>query len=257
MGLRAGVRLDTTTAVATPERVRFRYRIAGPGRRAFAWACDALIQLAVLLVMGLFALALSQLGLEGVGMGGLFVGVFLLQWFYGAFFETALAGRTPGKLLMGLRVVTLEGSPARPQQYVLRNLLTGADFLPVGFGVGVAAMLVDDKLRRVGDWVAGTVVVDESRADISGGVAIEPPVTEEERRALPASVKLTRDERRTIEDFLRRRHSLSDGRAKELAQILAAPLGAQIGFEHPDPERLLVLAYARASGRDRALEEGV
>lgn len=247
------MRLDTTTAVATPERVRFRYRIAGPGRRAVAWSIDATVQALILLVFGVLAAVAQGLGLGGLGMGGMLVVIFGLQWFYGAIFESLTSGRTPGKMILSLRVVTLEGAPAAPRQFILRNLLTGADFLPIGFGVGVLAMATDERLRRIGDRVAGTVVVDESRTSIRGTITIEPPITEEERRSLPARVVLTRDEIRAIEDFLRRRPRFSRGRARELASILGKPLAAQLGLVGMEPERVLVLAYARASGRDRDL----
>lgn len=247
------MRLDTTTAVATPERVRFRYRIAGPGRRAVAWSFDAVVQGIVLAVVGAFAALIELAGLGGVGMGGMLVVVFLLQWFYGAFFESMTSGRTPGKMLLSLRVVTVEGAPAAPRQFILRNLLTGADFLPVGFGVGVLAMTADARLRRIGDRVAGTVVVDESLTTMNAAVQIEPPITEEERRALPARVDLSREETRAIEAFLRRRSRLSSGRARELAAILGGPLAVELGLTDLEPERVLVLAYARATGRDRDL----
>ena len=248
------MRLDTTTAVQTPERVRFRYRIAGPGRRGVAWTLDALLQSIVLAFVALVVLALGRLGLEGFGIGGGMVVLFVVQWFYGACFEILLSGRTPGKLVLSLRVVTLEGAPAQPRQFLLRNLLTGADFLPALFGVGVLVMAMDDKLRRIGDRVAGTVVVDESRTAIEGTVSIEPPVHEEERRSTPARVDLTRDELRAIEEFMRRRPTIPAGRARELAAVLADVLGPAVGLTNDDPERLLVLAYARASGRDRELE---
>lgn len=248
------MRLDTTTAVQTPERVRFRYRIAGPGRRGVAWSLDAVLQVLVLGIVALVVALLASLGLEGFGLGAGMVVLFAVQWFYGAGFETLTSGRTPGKLVMSLRVVTLEGAPAQPRQFLLRNLLTGADFLPAMFGVGVLVMAADDKLRRIGDRVAGTVVIDESRSSIEGAVRIDPPVTEEERRGMPARIELTRDETRAIEEFIRRRPGIPAGRAKELAAMLADVLGPAVGLTNDDPERLLLLAYARASGRDRELE---
>jgi uncharacterized RDD family membrane protein YckC len=252
------VLLDTTTAIDTPERVRFRHRLAGPGRRSAAWSLDAVVQVILLSLFGSVAALFGVVGLDGVGTGGMLLAVFFVQWFYGAFFEVLWSGRTPGKLAFKLRVVTESGAPARLPQLVLRNLLRGADFLPVGYGIGVFVMLLDGRLRRIGDQVAGTVVVDESQGDVLGSAPIRPPVSEEERRALPARVELTREELAVIEELLRRRAKMSDGRANELAALLAPALTDAIGFEAPDgagPERALVLAYARATGRDRVLEE--
>jgi len=96
---------------------------------------------------------LFNLGLEGIGTGLLFLGLFVLQWLYGAIFETALSGRTPGKMAMMLRVVRSDGSPGRFPDFLLRNLLRGVDALPaVGlptFGLAVFVMAIDPRLRRL------------------------------------------------------------------------------------------------------------
>ncbi|MEZ4318125.1 MAG: RDD family protein [Myxococcota bacterium] len=247
--------LDTTTSISTPERVRFRHRIAGPGRRSVAWALDAFAQVSVLFVVLMVASLFQIVGLDGFGVGALLLALFTMQWLYGAFFETVLAGRTPGKMALKLRVVTESGAPARFPQYLLRNLLKGADFLPVGYGIGLLVMLGDRQQRRIGDMVAGTVVVDETTGQMLGSAPIQPPVSEDERRSLPAKVELTRDELGVIEEFLRRRPRMSRERANELAELLAPALTRTTGVEADTAERVIVLAYARATGRDRTLEE--
>lgn len=244
--------LDTTATVETPERVRFRYRLAGPGQRAAAWGVDALVQLAILTVIAVgFGLLSAIPGLDGVGTGLILLGVFAVQWLYGAVFETLLDGRTPGKMLVELRVVRVDGSPARLPDFLLRNLLRSADFLPMGFGLGVLVMTLDRRMRRIGDLVAGTVVVAEDKAAVLGGLRIRPPVTEEERQSLPARVDLRAEELRVIEDFLRRRDRLSDERAEELARLFGPELSERSGLQAPTWERVLTLAYARATGKDR------
>ncbi len=249
--------LDTTAAVATPERVRFEYRLAGPGPRAVAWAVDSAIRAAILLALAVGVLVLSSApALGGAGTGVLLVGLFLLEWWYGAIFETLLQGRTPGKWLVGIRVVRADGAPGRVSDFVLRNLLRGVDFLPGMYGIGVATMGLDDRMRRVGDLVAGTVVVREDRSAVLGPVAIDPPVSEEERRALPAAVALDREEIAVIEGLLRRRRSLSDQRVEELAALLGPVVAERTGIEAPTWERVLTLAYARATGRDREVNGG-
>jgi uncharacterized RDD family membrane protein YckC len=247
--------LDTTADVETPERVRFRYRLAGAGPRAVAWGIDFAIRLAVfigfILVLSMFA---TIPGLDGVSTGLMLVFLFLLEWFYGVFFETVMAGRTPGKLVLSLRVVRVDGSPGRFPDFLLRNLLRGVAFLPILFGVGLVAMLLDDRVRRVGAVVAGTVVVCEDRSAVLSGVAIHPPVTEEERRELPGRVDLDRDELAIIEEYLRRRRRLSDERAEELAWLLGPAISERTGVQADTWERVLTLAYARATGKDREAE---
>ena len=249
--------LDTTAAVITPERVQFRYRLAGPAQRGAAVAFDLLVGMALLLAVGFVLTLVSSLpALEGVANGVLYGAMFLLFWFYGVFFELLWSGQTPGKWLVQVRVVRTDGAPVQLPDVVLRNLLRVADFLPLGFGLGVLVMLFDPKLRRLGDLVAGTVVVQEDRGAVLDRVRVMPPVTEEERQSLPASVELSAEELATLEDFMRRRRSLSAERAEELASLFGPVLTERFGVEAPTWERVLVLAYARATGKDDPVEPG-
>jgi uncharacterized RDD family membrane protein YckC len=235
--------------------VRFRYRLAGPAQRGAAWLVDTVIQLLLVAVVALCVAVLSVLpGLGEVGVGVLLLAAFAVQWLYGVAFETLLNGRTPGKAIFELRVVRDDGAPARFPDLLLRNLLRAADFLPAGFGLGVLVMTLDPKMRRIGDQVAGTVVIAENRSSVLEAVRIEPPVDEEERQALPARVDLHPQEMEVIESFLRRRRGLTDQRAQELAAQLGPALAARTGIEAPSWERVLTLAYARATGRDRAAD---
>lgn len=244
--------VDTTAAVDTPERVRFRYRLAGPARRGAAWGLDFALQAIVLAGVALLLSPLLLLpGVQGVGTGALLLALFLMEWGYGALFETLLSGRTPGKLVFSLRVVREDGAPGSFPDFLLRNLLRAADFLPGFFAVGLTSMFLDRKLRRLGDLVAGTVVVVEQRGKVLGSLVIEPPVSDEERQALPSRVALTADEVAIIESFLRRRADLTADRAEELARQLGPSLSERTGVQATTWERVLVLAYARATGKDR------
>jgi len=244
--------LDTTATIETPERVRFQYRIAGPGPRAMAWMVDVAVQLVFVLALVLVSSLVTMLtGLQGAGTGLVLLGLFVLQWLYGAILETAFGGQTPGKRVFNLRVVRADGSPAGVQNFMLRNLLRAVDFLPALFGIGVLTMLIDRRMRRIGDLVGGTMVVLEQDSKMFGSVSIEPPVTEEERQSMPVRVDLSNEEVRVIEDFLRRRSRMSDARAEELAHLLGPAITERSGLEAPTWERVLTLAYARATGRDR------
>lgn len=238
--------------VETPERVRLRYRLAGPGRRCVAWSIDGVVKLGVVLVAGVFAAVLAALPFgEGLGMGVLLVALFLLEWLYGAVWETLTGGFTPGKWAMQIRVVRTDGAPAAFPDFLLRNLLRGVDWMPGLYVTAVIAALLDDKLRRVGDFVAGTVVVVEESDTLLGAVEIDPPVSEDERQALPPKVSLSADELRAIETFLRRQKQLSAERAEELAALLGPMLSEREKVEADTWTRVLELSYARATGKDR------
>jgi RDD family len=202
---------------------------------------------AVLLVGGVLGIALDA----GIGTGVALLAMFVLQWLYGVGFETLFAGQTPGKRVLDLRVVRIDGARARFPDLLLRNLVRAADFLPFAFGVGFLVMVCDARFRRLGDLVAGTVVITELRGKIPEPIVLNPPVSEGERQALPARVDLNPQEIEAIEQFLRRRRSLSGERAEELAEQFAPRLSERTGVVAESAERVLVLAYARATGKDR------
>ena len=99
--------------------------------------------------------------------------------------------------------------------------------------------------------VAGTVVVIEQRARVLEAVTLKTPVSEAEREGLPGTVRLSRQEKQILEEFLRRKRRLSKGRAEELAQLFAPTLSAREGVEADSFTRVLELAYARAVRKDR------
>ncbi len=247
------LRLDTTAQVDTPERVVLRYRLAGPGRRAAAYLIDGMCRGAILAVIWVIAITVAAVvpGGDGIGTGGFLLGLFFLEWGYGVLFEWLMSGRTPGKLALGIRVVREDGAPGRFSDFLLRNLLRTADFLPGFFAVGLVSMLLDSRFRRLGDLVGGTVVVVEDRERMLSTVAIEPPVSEEERQALPVSLALTIEERRVLEVYMRRLPRLSRERAEELAALYGPALHDRTGWRAETWTRTLVLAYARAAGRER------
>jgi len=245
------VALDNTAEVETPEHVRFRYRVAGPVRRMLAYLIDALIRVGVLVVLGI-VVAVALGGSDAV-QGVLLLFAFLLEWGYYVFFETIGDGRSPGKRALSLRVVKEGGYPIGFIDSVLRNLLRGADFLPVGYLVGLFAMAGDSRFRRLGDRVAGTMVVVEERNRVAPPLTIMPPPTATELDGFPQRPPLSAWERETLELYLRRA-DLTPARRTELAQMIAPALGQRIGVTVREPVRFLALLHYRiaATARPRA-----
>lgn len=244
--------VDTVLSLATPERVRFRFRLAGPLVRALAWSFDLVIRGMVLTVFGVVAALLGVTGemMAGIGVGVYLVFIFLLDWGYGAAFEWATGGRTPGKYALGLRVVRVDGGRPTGGAFVLRNLLRAADGL--GFGaVGFISASLDPMFRRLGDLAAGTVVLRESGTPRPAVVVLDPPITEEERLAMPSVVAVQPDHLQVLEALLARRPRLSAGRLEELAAIVAPALQASTGVVGESAGRTVALVWARATGRDR------
>lgn len=159
--------------LATPERVALELPIAGIGSRALAWLIDA----ALLGVVGLtayfaFTLAVPDplqalLGLSrAVRVGGT-LAIFAALWVYWTALEVGWQGQTLGKRLVGVRVVRADGAPVTVLDSAVRNLLRAVDFLPACYPVGVLCMLIDRRHRRLGDLVAGTVLIRVETIDLA------------------------------------------------------------------------------------------
>lgn len=159
--------------VATSERVFLKLPLAGAGHRALAYLLDVALLFAVWLVL-YFVLTLVQsdvLGsfqaLSGAVQALAALAVFAAQWVYWTASEVLGGGRTLGKRALGIRVRREDGRPLTVLDSALRNLLRFVDFLPVLYAVGVLTMLLDPRQRRLGDLVAGTVLVRDRKLDLS------------------------------------------------------------------------------------------
>ena len=244
---RADVPLDNTVEIEAPEHVRFRYRVAGPVRRGLAYLIDLAIRVAILGVL-MLVIGLATGKDAGALTGVLLVAAFLLEWGYYVFVETTGEGRSPGKRALSLRVVREGGFPIGFTASVLRNLLRGADFLPIGYVLGLLAMAGDARFRRLGDRVAGTMVIIEERTRVGAPLALWPAANPEELSALPARPRLSAGERETLEMFLRRA-DLTEARREELANIIAPALARRLGVttSFSSPVRFLALVHHRAT----------
>ncbi len=240
--------LDTVAEIETPEHVRFRYRLAGPTLRLGAWLADGFVRG---LVIGGLAIALSAFNVfdekNNPGTGLLFLGAFLLEWGYFVACETLMGGRSIGKRWLDLRVVKEDGRPVGFGDSFLRNLLRAADFLPMGYAVGLLVSGTDKRFRRLGDLVAKTMVICETRTHSIVPLTLSPPAQTSELHALPLRPPVSTDERMAIEALLRRTQ-LSHDRASELAEIIAPLLAKRMGVRFSDPLRFLGLVHLRLRG---------
>ncbi len=205
--------LDTVREIETPEGVSLRLRAAGALPRAQAWMVDLLLRLVVLFV------AMIPLALFGKGGNGLaMLLMFALLWAYSVVCEVWLDGQTLGKRALGLRVVKADGTPVTWLPSVVRNLLRVVDALPGVYGVGLASTLIDPHARRLGDIVAGTMVIH----------AQEPPAGQQVPAlpALPLPQVLAADEQAALVEYAERAGQLTVQRQEELANLLT-PLTGQ------------------------------
>jgi uncharacterized RDD family membrane protein YckC len=207
--------LDTVRHIETPEGVSLRLHAAGPVPRAQAWIVDMLAQGCVVVAA---LMVLGALGRAGIGLALLIV--FASLWAYDVVCEVWFGGQTLGKRALSLRVVNADGTPVTLLPSVLRNLLRVVDMLPGAYGVGLASTLTDHHFRRLGDIVAGTLVVHVVGSRHTGRLRDVPP----EAPRLP----LLLDEQTAIVEFGARSNDLHVERQRELADQLE-PLTGRMG----------------------------
>lgn len=207
------VTTDTIRRYETPEGILLQLKLAGPVVRACAWAIDTAVKSVIYA-----AVAMVSAFFGGVGMAVMLISFFLLEWFFPVIFEIT-SGATPGKKAMGLVVVHDNGTPVSVSASLIRNLLRVADFLPLLYGIGLLSILANRNFQRLGDMVAGTLVVYRERDRIKMAI---PTVTPK-----PPPVPLSVDELRTLIAFAERSQQLSEERRIELANQLAELTGKQ------------------------------
>lgn len=249
--------IDNTIDIVTPENIAFQYRIAGPFRRLPAFLLDLGIRIAGFSILALALLPLQILS-TGLGVATTIVSVFMIDWFYGVFFESSYNGQTPGKRLMGLRVLTTDGHPINAMQATLRNLFRYADMMPflswaVLFGtpsifalptcmIGLLSCAFSDKFQRMGDLLSGTMVVVEERSWLVGLSDLEDPRTAQLADILPRDFVVPRTMARALAAYVERRKNFTPPRRKQVASHLAKPLLERFGLPADTSYDLLLCA---------------
>jgi uncharacterized RDD family membrane protein YckC len=246
----AAVKTDETLIIETPERVPLHFALASIGNRFLACAVDHFLQILILIaivVIVLFVVA-TILSISLASMGTwlkdapkwvqalLIVVVFLIQSGYFVIFEWAWNGQTPGKRWLKLRVIREDGRPVTFWEASARNLLRIFDMMPVLFvpfySIGLLSVFVSSRDQRVGDLVAGTVVVREREAQAPSFDQVFSAPTSD--AALRRSFKpvpfvanvaaLEESEIEVVEAFLRRRWDLDDAPRQWMAWRITLPI---------------------------------
>jgi uncharacterized RDD family membrane protein YckC len=193
-----------------------------------------LLGLGILVIMVVVGVSVPSSAKTGIWLLALILLTFFLLFFgYFAIFEIIWNGQTPGKKKEGLRVIKDSGRPITPAESVGRNLMRIVDQLPAFYAVGIGSVLLSRQNKRLGDFVAGTIVVHE-KSLVDAKPVWQPA---QAGQAPPAttfgSERLTPEEFALIEAFLNRRSSLpsdvrfnmADQIAKRIRPKLSLPPG--------------------------------
>ncbi|MCB1325897.1 MAG: RDD family protein [Spirochaetales bacterium] len=258
--------LDSVFEIPAPEYIVFRHEPAGPWSRMLAVAIDQFTILATMfaLTMALIVLAIflsllpegmdAERMVSGLGLFLIMVLFFAINWLYFSLFEWLNRGRTVGKMALGLRVVSVDGTAVDMGQVFIRNLLRVADMTPAfslwvfyllpAYAVGAASLFATGRSwQRLGDLAAGTLVVRDRRKRtrdviVEEGDRIRALSAELNPRTLPSPV-LTQG----LNDFVSRWRALNPARAEEIARGIEEHLRRMFGARHLNCNALeLVLA---------------
>jgi uncharacterized RDD family membrane protein YckC len=239
--------------IVTPEAVVVGLEVAGLPTRLLARVVDLVIQVAQGIAAGF---ALGFLGASLSTTAAIVIGLFALfglLFGYTFAFEALWRGRTPGKALLGLRVVTAEGAPIRLRHALIRSAADLVDVYLFYGVVGVVTMALSKRTQRLGDLIAGTIVLRERVAAKAPTVQrfVVPPGWEAYAATVDVS-GLGADDVRAVRSFLVRAPQLRPEARAELATSLATAVAARARHVPPagvTPEQLLLVVAANVQAR--------
>ena len=253
----AGVRGEGVEGIITPEAVVLELETAGVASRVFAGVIDGLIQLVLYILLVLLALLLlsssNDLSSQTTGAVAGFV-LFVVVFCYPIVSEMSTRGRTIGKSAMGLRVVTIEGAPIRFRHAALRAMGGLVDkWIPPGGLIGTFFVLGTPTRQRIGDLLAGTIVIrDPQRTPLPAGIWFPVPPGYEGYAASIDPTAFTVDQYTTVRAFLMRTRELTPAARYAVALDLADRTALVLRHERPvhvHPETFLLCVIARYQRR--------
>ncbi len=225
------------TKLQTPESVELEFTLAGIGSRILAVLVDYILWITVLVVFFIVSnvviFRLSDFLVEWVGTSEqLELWLFAITSFisftiyigYFAFFETIWRGQTPGKRFAKIRVIRDDGRPIAATQAVLRSLLRPVDEL---LYIGFLLIVLTPREKRLGDWIAGTIVIHEERFAQSVDIKLSPTATEFAKWLLQQDVRVSAlipDDFAVVRNYLQRRSQMDRKARQSVSYELATQL---------------------------------
>lgn len=282
--------LDNQVRVSTPENISFQYEVTGPSRRLFAYVADVVLTLSVYFLLAflltiVFGFAASRLIntplaplielVGGIASGLLYAFAFISMWFYGTYMETNYNGQTFGKMMLNVRAISVDGSAIDATQATLRNffrlmdvspfvsiaLIFGPEFgefpifnmplIPI-FAFGLLAMMISPRYQRIGDFVAGTIVVTEDSKWSHGLAKFQDPRVPDLAELIPEGFIVTPSLAKSLAEYVDRRRVLPQQRIFEIASHLGQPLLEKFGLpKDTNPDLLLCSLYFKTFINER------
>ena len=202
--------------IQSSELFLLKNELAGIGSRAFAFCIDVLIRVAAIGAL-IFLFSIKVLSVQPFGILAGFVILLLWNGYY-IFFETVYSGKTPGKMIVGIRVLKNDGSKISVLDSCIRNLMRVVDMLPAGYLFALVTMIFEPFNRRPGDIVANTIVIYDRSANKSIKDFTENMLIESRPRTsiqITGISRLTADEKQIVKNLYGRFGSMKNGPQKD------------------------------------------
>ena len=244
--------MERNAVVATGESVAFSYELAGLGSRFLAVFIDMAIQLLVAIAVTLLlvwiisavpnrdvvTVPVSKIG-QAIVTSIYVISSFMLFFGYFIFFEWRYNGRTPGKRVLGIRVLRDGGFPVDFTASVVRNVVRIFEVALGFYAVSAVVTLLSPENRRLGDMAAGTIVVRDNRFERTTARSF---VAREIRGDDVLVRDLSSAQRELVRRYYERRPTLGLAARAALAAQIAAGVRPKltVAFDHVDDDDLLV-----------------
>jgi uncharacterized RDD family membrane protein YckC len=216
---------DDRVTVQSVTGVDLTLVIAGPGTRSYAFVIDWHIRFLIAAAWLLIAYYVFDIALSVKSAAG-FLSILpasIIYFLYHPILEVALRGRTPGKRMAGVRIVSRDGGPPGTSALLIRNIFRLIDSLPAAYMLGLISCFVTANRVRIGDMAAGTLLVLDNAAAEKSLLRIE---------ALATRSQLSLDALELVDQILERWDSLESMSRAQIARTLllrlnpAADVGA-------------------------------
>ncbi|MGK0466618.1 RDD family protein [Clostridium sp.] len=193
--------------ITTPENIEVEYTLAGLGSRTGAVLIDMMIQGVLILILGISLLIIGYFSPSffeeyyGWIIGGTLLVISLISYGYFISMELSMNGMTIGKKVFRIRTLRNNGQPITLKHSALRNLFRV--FVDV-FGIGVVLIFLTKEHKRVGDYVASTIVVVEENQS--------PPITLEGLQKINEHYRylMSEEEYEILIEYVKRQNSIED-----------------------------------------------
>lgn len=234
--------------IQSSELLFLENELADIGSRAFAYILDVLIRGAVIFVM---ILVFSRNTIFFSSLNKIFIPLIFIWWTgYFVFFEIIYSGKTPGKKIVGIRVLRTDGSRISLLDSCVRNVLRAVDMLPFGYMLAIVTMLFEQYNRRLGDLVANTIVIYDRSSNKSIKKFVENMLVDSKPRGsilIKGLESLNPNDKLIIKNLYSRLGTIQAGIEKDnLMDKFYEKIKQKISVEGTeDPEVLLCELYKR------------